>query len=363
MGEPPPAEIEHRVIAGPDVTPAERDEVLGALRRSFAAWPYRAVGAEPADHLRWKLEGVPGCPNLLTTTEVDGRIACLSIQVRRRVLLEGESRTAKSGVDAVVDPAYQSRGLYRDHRAFLREAVEPQFELTFATTSTTRVSRYAFRAGARPLDDTVEIFVRPLRPREMLRGRRLGPPRALLLAASARLGRLRRGPAPAAVSIVEASDFEERAEAFFAAASLPFTFIVAHDLDYLRWRYVDPGAGRFELLFAEEAGAIVGYAAIKVAGGAGSVADLLTLPGREDVARSLLREALRRFAEAGVAEARAWVARGHPHRRAYAAEGFLRTRRRAGMNYRALAMDPAGLEAMKSPDAAIHLTLGDSDTV
>jgi hypothetical protein len=75
------------------------------------------------------------------------------------------------------------------------------------------------------------------------------------------------------------------------------------DAAFLRWRY-GPDSPQYPitLLAVREGEALLGYAVLRVTreGANGYLLDLTTRPGRDDVARSLLRGAIGHFARAGV---------------------------------------------------------------
>jgi hypothetical protein len=85
------------------------------------------------------------------------------------------------------------------------------------------------------------------------------------------------------------------------ASSVPC--VPEKDAAFLRWRY-GPGSPQHPVtvLGVKEGETLLGYAALRVIqeGDNGYLMDLTTRPGRDDVARSLLREAVGYFARAGV---------------------------------------------------------------
>jgi len=103
------------------------------------------------------------------------------------------------------------------------------------------------------------------------------------------------------VEVLEGFDasFDELFES--VAAAMPC--VPEKDATFLRWRY-GPGSPVFPLtvLGVRSSGTLLGYAVLRVIreGDNGFLLDLTVRPGRRDVARSLLREAVRHFAKAGV---------------------------------------------------------------
>ena len=94
------------------------------------------------------------------------------------------------------------------------------------------------------------------------------------------------------------SSFDELFES--VAAAVPC--VPEKDATFLRWRY-GPGSPQSPVLLGVRDGeTLLGYAVLRVTkeGDNGYILDLTTRPGRQDVARSLLRGSIRHFARAGV---------------------------------------------------------------
>jgi hypothetical protein len=101
------------------------------------------------------------------------------------------------------------------------------------------------------------------------------------------------------VRVLEGFDaaFDELFESVAAATPC----VPEKDAAFLRWRY-GPGSPQYPVtvLGAREGEILLGYAVLWVTKeGGGYLLDLTARPGRHDVARSLLREAIRTFARAG----------------------------------------------------------------
>lgn len=96
--------------------------------------------------------------------------------------------------------------------------------------------------------------------------------------------------------------FDESFDAFFEKVAAGVSCTVEKDAAFLRWRY-GPGSPQSPVvvLTVREAGGLAGYAVVRTVSGGqdGYVLDLVSLPGRRDVARALLRESVRLLREEG----------------------------------------------------------------
>src|SRR5918998_1822899 len=93
--------------------------------------------------------------------------------------------------------------------------------------------------------------------------------------------------------------FDETFDEFFDSVAAAVACVPEKDAAFLRWRY-GPGSPQspVTVLGVREGVTLLGYAVLRVTkeGDTGYLLDLTTLPGRHDVARALLRDAIRHFA-------------------------------------------------------------------
>ena len=106
-----------------------------------------------------------------------------------------------------------------------------------------------------------------------------------------------RGPKPEVLG-----EFDESFDGLFEAVAAAVPCTPEKDAAFLRWRY-GPGSPQHPvtILGVKRGGDLLGYAVLKVTTGGidGYVLDLATRPGRRDVARALLRGAVRFFRDQG----------------------------------------------------------------
>jgi hypothetical protein len=101
----------------------------------------------------------------------------------------------------------------------------------------------------------------------------------------------------------ELDGFDASFDELFESVAAAVPCVPEKDAAFLRWRY-GPDSPQYPVtvLGVRYEQTLLGYAVLRmtVGGDNGYVLDLTTRPGRHDVARSLLREAIRHFARAGV---------------------------------------------------------------
>lgn len=139
--------------------------------------------------------------------------------------------------------------------------------------------------------------------------------------------------------------------------------IQRRDQATLNWRYADGRGGPFTIRIAEEDGRLVGYAVTRAMKSGAELADLLVLPGRDDVANALIGDALDVGRSAGAAAMRAWMMEHHPYHRLLLHHGFVPVRRIVEATFEHRGNEHDLYTFVRDPWAPIHLMLGDTDHV
>jgi hypothetical protein len=372
-GEPISDEVRGMVVrnAGEEDAPGMAE----LLSRAFDRWPAREVEVSPLEHLRWRMRSDRLAPRHQWVAEIDGKIAAMAGNIFRRLRVRGRDYLAREGVDSAVDPQYQVTGLYAAMVDRVRESPHrSDTDLGFSFMTNPVLLQRRRRRGRKPLANPIQVLEKPYRPRAVVarRRKRYGgrlpePLAALRIGLQSALHRLRHVPyrdrARCHWSITTLERFDDRIDDFFDEAARPFDFLVVRSRDYMNWRYCEPAAGRFTIRVAEQEGKILGYLVFKISSGNGYIADLLALPERLDVVRSLIEDTLRLFREARTEMVSCWMIAQHPYNDLLRRCGFVDSRSDLGFVYKAVTLDPKALEFLEEATARVHLMQGDSDWI
>lgn len=354
-----------RVIHDGRFTEAEEEQVLSLLGRAFKGGPFWFhLGVPPVDYLRWKMRDAPWGTSALLM-EMGPRLIGFLLSMHRRILVQGIERVVRDGGDLAIDPEFQGRGLYRTLHRYQDQHVESQFDFVFSYDTHVASKHVAADRGRRGFGNPLWVFWKPLDIRRLVGGRpvyRRGGGarlhvRELLLMARRGIQMVRRPN----WSISTIRRFDERMDAFGQAAAEPFTLIHRRTAASLNWRFCDPRSGAFTVRLAEDRGQVLGYSALTVREDIGYLADVLALPGRLDVVRSLVGDALGLLKAAGAVRAHCRMVGVHPYNEALGSYGFQTTKQGTGAVYGPRRLDAAALSFLDDPRTALHVTTGDSD--
>lgn len=378
-----------RVVRGRDLSNEQIGNVVELLREAFNGGPgWFSLPVAEADHLRWKFVDPPFETRAALTEQPDGNIVAFSGRLHRPWIVRGEERVGADGVELALHPRYQGTGLYR-RRTEITDALPPEedFRISFGSHPTSLHRRRV--KGTPELANPLDNLVRPLDVGKYVR-RRGADSRPTGSRTRIALEQQRRGRIPKPLVAKQAvwrgrqlrqrlryrgleyyrddyvirtiDRFDHRVDQFFEVASRPFALIQLRNQQTLNWRYADRRAGPFTIRIAEDGDELVGYAVTRATTTGADLADVLALPGREDVAYALVRDALDLGRRAGSPAIRAWMLEHHPYHRLLLHSGFMPIRR---------IVTPAFTDHgntrdygfIHDPRARMHIVLGDSDHV
>jgi len=348
---------------------ADEPQILEIFGRSFDRFPPWPIQGNPRDFIHWYGEGYePGTGGLFVAAEGD-RVVCATLAFGRPLVLKGRTVSGAQGGFIAVNPEDRRRGVVR---TFMQWATEQNLvDVSWGFTQVEALVKMRRRDGSIEPANRLTVYARILNPLKAAGDRAdsslkyLGPYAAVAVQGwlASRSFRTRRDWA-----IGVDVPFDERITPFFERAATAFDFIPFRSATYLNWRYRDGRAGGFITLVAEQAGAVLGYATIRIIKSRAHLADLLVLPGRNDVAASLIEQAVRVSRLRGASAVECTMPTSHPYTGVLKRAGFVRLAARSEVlankfAVRAYKLDPAELEFLSDPAARIHIVEGDSDMI
>jgi hypothetical protein len=328
----------------------EKDTAAAAalLVAAFGRWPNLPVAVSAEEHLRWKIFGSPGAP-FPSVVAVEGeRVVGTGFRHYDAARVAGEAMECMAGNDSAMHPDYQGQGVYSRLRKLRDEVNQGRARFQIGHSGSSVIATRMDDWNWIPLGHPVALLRWPGRP-----------------GLAGRPGeRLRRTPRlPAGLTLATATAFDARVDALYERAAPQFELIIDRTAARLNWRYCDPRGGTFAVRFAAEGETLAGYSVLRPAGRVGFLADLLVLPGREDVARALAFDAVAQLRRGGARVIRVWLPERHPYQASLRAAGFAVAGRRLNVRYRSWPGGEQAAALLGRRDARLHYMLGDTDLV
>ena len=348
---------------------ADEPQILEIFNRSFDRFPPWPVQGNQRDFVRWYGDGYePGTGGLLVAAEGD-RVVCATLAFGRPLVLKGRTVAGAQGGFIAVNPEDRRRGVVR---TFTQWAMSQNLvDLGWGFTQVEALVKMRRRDGGIEPANHLNVYARVLNPIRAARDRRGASVKhyAAYIALAAQgwwASRSFRTSRDWAIGVDV--PFDERITPFFDRAATAFDFIPYRSATYLNWRYRDGRAGGFITLVAEQGGAVIGYATVRMIKSRGHLADLLVLPGRNDVAASLVEQAVRVARLRGASAVECTMAGVHPYTEVLKRAGFVRLAARSEVlatkfSVRPYRLDASEFEFLSDPAARIHIVEGDSDMI
>ena len=350
--------------------PGDEEQIVPLLQLVFNGW-------QDLNFFRWKYFDNPLKRNIICVALSNGRIIGFTASVFKRVKIGDKVFLSTYGTDAAVHPDFRRRGVHRKNTNLKDELRRKVGEhINYSATENPIIIKHP----------NSPRFIFPYHLRYFLRIRDMGlhnrfNPAKNMSERAKRLGlqtikllndlRNTISPSPPVnkdIQVIEINRFDDRAEAFWDEVRDHYDFIVERTREHLNWNYCDARGGDFTVKLAEEDGRMLGYIVMKMGDGGvyprGEVIDLLTVPGRLDVADALLADATGVFDDNGINFCSSRLLEGHPYESVFRRHGFFGVRRRARVHYYCYEMDEDFRQRVRETVEAtaaerVHLSFGD----
>lgn len=241
--------------------------------------------------------------------------------------------TAALSLDTMVHPDYRHQGMFVELAKHLYDRVAcPGIPLIYGFPNKSSHHGFVARLGWVDLCNRVPIFLKVLDLKAILCAKIGDNPFLPLLAYIGRTGLSVLSPTrpselPLGCTIRQVASFDERLDQLWEHASSTLNIAVVRDQRYLNWRYVEKPDDAYTIFTVETADQLVGYAVLKCVDKfglrMGFVVDLLSLPDRPDICRSLVSRAMQYFRDSQADIVCSLTLRHGPLFQALNASGFL----------------------------------------
>jgi len=352
----------------------DEEEIVDLLQSAFDGWPNFDLGCSPLEHWRWKYQDNV-LKSVITLGVSGNRVIGARHSYFARIKIGGESFFSKYSADAAVHPEFRGMGVLYKMRDLSNEL------------SVRAGARYIYYVSSNPILIRSWMRRRPPFPHRLLnlvRIRDVDEQLKVMPVKNAWLMRLGfytlkslnnfrnifsgSRPSRPGLNIDVAGNFDSRIDEFWERVSDHHEFIVERSRDYLNWRYCDSRGGGFIVKQAEEDGRIVGFIVLRVNRiqfeyPVGFIVDLLTLPGRVDVADSLVGDAVEHFDSQNINLINYLVVKSHPYEKMMKRHGFLDSRVKPHLFYRSYGEEDEIGKIRTAPADKVHFAYGDIDSL
>jgi hypothetical protein len=301
-----------RVLRSPNIRlyeSGDEKEIVELLRLSFPDW---TIKLSPIDYWKWKYLDCP-LPSLVAVADYEGKIVGVDHYVRLNVKIGESIFGCYYGDDAATHPDYRGRGIYNGINLFKDNIMQQNgVKLGFAFTTSPTVIKENQKKGRLKfphllssllrVSDVARFFEGSSATDRLILGSGLNTFKALNRAENAFASK---NMSVNKFEVFDVTHFDDSMRTFWNQVKDHFNLIIERSIEHLNWRYCDPRAGNIKVNQVVEDGEILGYIVTEIRKNdvnvdMGYVLDLLTLPGRLDVADALMQKACSYFDESNV---------------------------------------------------------------
>lgn len=353
----------------------DEKQLVELLDLVFGGWPDKDLVCSKVDFWRWKyLDNPIGLKAVVVALDGDRIIGCghrsyFRVKIGDDVVLCGQ------GMDVVTHPDYRGRGVFSKLEVLKDNA----------PANNERLLNYAVHVNPILIEKIKRRDDRVFFPHEILDLVRINDINLHLSQASGfnlqkKMGFYvlsgfekfkqtifrSQGLLDSDFIVEDISFFEESVNDFWDEVKAHYNFILERKQDYLNWRYCDRRAGGYVVKIARKDDQLLGYVVLKInrfkAYHTGHIIDLLTLPDRDEVLESLLRESVKFFDENDINAVRHWVTIDHPLEKAMRRHGFINSRSGTPLIvFSHMNVGDNWEEFIKSEKSRVHFQMGDTE--
>jgi hypothetical protein len=337
------------------------------------------------EHWTWKILETPLMVNPVVVAETNGKIIGVHQGIAKKMKVGDKVILGNKSAEVGVHPEYRRMGVRNSMFQFKKK--KEQFGVTFNISLTSNPILVNARARSLKRGEVVSLdFPHPIKylvriqdfDRVLRRIKRECTwQRTMILKLGFNILKTFNGikrklssniTGPGDFSIKKISFFDDKIDDFWKNVKDDYYFIVEKSKDYLNWRFCDKRGGAYDIWLATENDAIIGYMVLRVnqlivENPVGFVMEVLVLKNRLDVVDSLLKLAEKYFDEKGVNTVHAVIISGHPYERMLNLHGFIDSREKPRVTYRAYKEFNALTQFENSSPERLHYQYGEFDSI
>jgi hypothetical protein len=354
----------------------DEGEIVSLLQRVFEGWPHFDLGCAPLDHWKWKYIDDPVKSVIISLCTSNNRIIGCVHRIPKRVKIGDSVFLCCSGADSAVHPQFQDRNVYSKMVELVKDLEKKSgTQLFYSVTYNPKLIKFHMKHH-KVFPHSTSVFLRAKDVdyhSRMTNVKRVGLYKCRFLLLKM-FNKLKYASSSSSISgqdfrILENHRFDDRIDGFWDRVKDHYAFIVERTKDYLNWRYCDPRGGNYVVKIAQGNGEVLGYIVTRINKyqkdyPIGCIVDLLTFPGRLDVADALVRESIRDFDQLKINTVRCQIVEGHPYQRILEKCGFVKSHAQIQVFFTSNgALEKKFEKMLKCSANRIHFVYGDYDDI
>lgn len=317
-----------------DVRPyikGDEKAIVQLLTSSFPSW---AREKNPQDHYTWKYLEAPNGSRIIVAVG-DDKIIGASHNLNLKIKIGNSSKKGVLSGDVATHPDYRGIGVYSKILDYNIKIRRMNFQFGYSASINPIILKKRKTLPDRSMFPHPINFMYRIKDIDLhLKMRANRSPTIIglgykILKMQNRISKTLNSNTRTSQNFIieQISRFDDRIDMFWDRIKGEYNYIMEKNREYLNWRYCDPRAGDYITMQATENGEVLGFVVLNLINyndyEDGLISDLLALPGRLDVATSLMREACEYFDDNGVNAVSYSAVRDNPYLKIAGLSGFI----------------------------------------
>lgn len=302
-------------------SPGDEEKIVSLLKSNFLAWR-RLPSA--LDNWKWKYLNSPLKSFVVVCTDADEIVGVVH-SIILPIKLGDSIFLCSYADDGAVSSKYRGRGIYAHIRKLMNDyEIKYGVDYRYLATENPIIVKFETKDGYKPFPFYISHMVKVYDVEKFLnRNHKNNLFMNFGIRGIIELNKIGNAFKSKSVksndfSIVKATEFDNRTDAFWEKAKKGFDYIVEKKVDYLNWKKKRPGRNS-QIKMAIREDEIVGFSILSISENEdyveGTIRDLLVTPNRVDIADSLIEDACRYFDDNRVDTVYYPITRGHPYQK------------------------------------------------
>lgn len=357
--------------------PGDEHGLVELLQLVFNGWPHFDIPCTSLEHWKWKYLDNPYKKRTIPIAIIGDKVVGSNHGVTRRVKLFDKMLLCSQGTDLTVHPDYRRMGIYAKTSGYKTQHYKDNgFSFAWAVTGNPIVFDSNIEWGRRSSPHRVNTLIRvndiDLHFKMKEKGddvlRQMG---AKVLKGLGDLSlHLSRPLSKDEVDykLNEINAFDDGYSMFWKSVQPSYDLIYERSPEYMNWRYLDRRAGDFKVIAAIADGVWLGYIIYRINRYNKDypetyIADILTLPGRSEVASELISEVNRRIDKEQLNVIYSWAIENNSYFEILQREGYLNSRYNPYFIYQNISLTSEWEEMYRVNPGRMQVHFGDCDWV
>ena len=285
----------------------DETQIVPLLELVFKGWPPFDLPCSPLDHWKWKYQSQPTFFNEIGVALDNDKIVGCNHAIYFKMFFGDREYQGRQGCDLAVHPDYRRKGIYTKINV-LREELRSRNKAQIGYFSSSnpivikrrKRSRFPHKLSTLTRIKDIDLHFKH-KPSNAMFLKKIG------YLASKALNKIReqKTVSQSEITTKTINKFEAEVDEFFHIVKNKYFWITKKDQNYLNWRFCDPRAGEYHVKAAYDVNDVFqGYIVYKIDKktdyAIGYIVDFLSLPGKDNVKKTLIDEALEFFDSMGV---------------------------------------------------------------